>query len=340
MKNEKGKSIDSKRRRRLFIPIILIVLIVSAGGIYYYIDYSKYISTDDAHIDGDFVSVSAKILGRLSEVYVEEGDTVKPGQLLVQLDSTDLVAQKKQLMAVKNQSVTLKEQAVAKYNYDQQSIAVLRINMERTQNDYERGKKQFEGNVISAEQIEHLQKTFETAKAQYDASQAQLTLSKTQINSTISGIKSAEAQIGVIKSQLSNTLLYAPGEAIVARKWLLNGDIAQPGQSILSLTNMKPCWVAVYIEETELANIYTGQKARFTIDSYPGVTFVGHVTYIGSSTAAQFSLIPPNNASGNFTKITQRIPLKISIDKAENGLPVKKYRILPGMSAEVKIHKK
>jgi membrane fusion protein (multidrug efflux system) len=339
MKNEREKSSDSKRKRRLYIPIILIVLIVCAGGIYWYLDYSKYISTDDAHIDGDIVSLSAKMLGRISDVYVEEGDTVKAGELLVQLDSTDLVAQKNQLMAVKNQVIMQKEQAMAKYQYDQQSIAVIRINMERTRNDYERAKKQYEGNVITTEQYEHIQKTFEAAKAQHDASNAQLTLSKTQINAALAGIKSAEAQIGVIESQLSNTSLYAPGESIIARKWLLKGDVAQPGQTILSLTGNKQFWVAVYIEETELASIHLDQKARFTVDSYPGITFAGHVSYIGSSTAAQFSLIPPNNASGNFTKITQRIPLKIFIDKAENGSPLESFRLLPGMSAVVKIIK-
>ena len=103
----------------------------------------------------------------------------------------------------------------------------------------------------------------------------------------------------------------------------------------MSLTGNKQFWVAVYIEETELASIHLNQKARFTIDSYPGTTFEGHVSYIGSSTAAQFSLIPPNNASGNFTKITQRIPLKIFIDKVENDAPLENYRILPGMSAVV-----
>jgi membrane fusion protein (multidrug efflux system) len=96
----------------------------------------------------------------------------------------------------------------------------------------------------------------------------------------------------------------------------------------------------VYIEETNLGNLFLGQKAKFTVDAYPGVTFTGHLSFIGSTTASRFSLIPASNASGNFTKITQRIPLKITIDSTENGSVPDGYRLLPGMSAEVKIVKK
>jgi membrane fusion protein, multidrug efflux system len=340
MKNERSRKSDPASKKKFLIPAIVIILLVIAGGIIWYIDYSKYLSTDDAHIEGNTVSISSKMLGRISDIKAEEGDTVIKGQLLVQLDSTDLTAQKKQLMAVMNQAISQKEQAQAKYRFDQESIILLKINMERTSDDFERAKKQFAGNVIAAEQFEHAQKTFEAARAQYEASSAQLDLSKSQINSAVAGIKSAEAQIGVVVSQLGNTKLFAPGKAVVARKWLLIGDVTQAGQSILSLSLDNQCWVAVYIEETNLAYLYIGQQARFTVDAYPGKTFLGHISYIGSSTAAQFSLIPPNNASGNFTKVTQRIPLKISIDKAEDGSPLEKFRILPGMSAVVKIIKK
>jgi membrane fusion protein, multidrug efflux system len=340
MKNERKTKSDSPSRRKFLIPIILVIMVVIGAGFYWYIDYSRYISTDDAHIEGNTVSLSSKMLGRISEIYVEEGDTVYPGQLLVLLDSTDLVAQKNQLQAVRYQAITQKEQSEAKYRFDQESIVLLKINKEKTSGDYERARKQFEGNVISAEQFEHIQKAHEAALAQYEASSAQLDLSRSQIRSALAGIKSAEAQIGVVMSQLSNTRLLAPGKAIVARKWLLKGDVAQPGQSILSLTLDDQCWVAVYMEETNLADIFIGQPARFTIDAYPGNTFQGHISYIGSSTAGQFSLIPPNNASGNFTKITQRILVKIGIENGEEGSTSGKLKLLPGMSAVVKIIKK
>jgi membrane fusion protein (multidrug efflux system) len=211
--------------------------------------------------------------------------------------------------------------------------------MERAQGDYERAKKQFGGNVISTEQYEHAQKSYEAEKAKYDASSAQLDLSRSQINAAQAGIKSAEAQIDVTTTQLNNTKIYAPTRAVVSKKWLLKGDIAQPGQTILSLTLDEPCWVAIYIEETSLSRVHIGQSGKFSVDAYPGVNFLGHISYIGASTAAQFSLIPPNNASGNYTKVTQRVLLKMNIDKTRDGAPLEKYRLLPGMSAVVKIVK-
>ena len=338
MRNEKSKQ-SGNGRSKFLIPVIAAVLLVAGGGIYWYIDYKKYISTDDAHIDGNTVSLSSKMLGRVSDILVEEGDTVQAGQLLVQMDTLDLTAEKNQLLAARNQAITQKDLAVAKLRFDEESIALLKINMERAQGDYERAKKQFEGSVISTEQYEHAQKTYEAEKARFDASSAQLNLSRSQINAAQAGIKSAEAQIGIKVTQLNHTKIYAPTRAVVSRKWLLKGDIAQPGQTILSLTLDEKCWVAIYIEETNLSRLHIGQAGKFTIDSYPDVTFMGHISYIGASTAAQFSLIPPNNASGNYTKVTQRILLKMSIDKTEDGVALEKYRLLPGMSAVVKIIK-
>jgi membrane fusion protein (multidrug efflux system) len=338
MKNEKTTQ-SGNSRRKFLIPVITIIILILGGGIYWYIDYKKYISTDDAHIDGNTVSLSSKMLGRVSGIMAEEGDTVEAGQLLVQLDTMDLVAEKNKLLAARNQAATQKDLAEAKLRFDEESIALLKINMERAQGDFERAKKQFAGNVISTEQYEHAQKNFEAEKAKYDASSAQLNLSRSQINAAQAGIKSAEAQIGVTASQLNNTKIYAPTRAVVARKWLLKGDIAQPGQTILSLTLDEQCWVAIYIEETNLSDLHIGQSGKFTVDSYPGITFMGHIFYIGASTAAQFSLIPPNNASGNFTKVTQRILLKMNIDKTADGKPLEKFRLLPGMSAVVKITK-
>ena len=118
----------------------------------------------------------------------------------------------------------------------------------------------------------------------------------------------------VIETQLKNAKLYSPISGIVAKRWLLPGDIVQPGQSVFTVTNNDKLWVAVYLEETKVAGVYVGQPSNFSIDAFPGVEFTGKVYSIGSNTASQFSLIPPNNASGNFTKVTQRVPLKISID--------------------------
>jgi membrane fusion protein (multidrug efflux system) len=329
-----------KKDWKVYVPLTLVVVLVVTGSIYWYIDYSSYLKTDDAYVASDNVAVSSKILGRISKLYAQEGDSVKQGELLAELDSTDLLAQKQQTIASKLQTVASREQAAASFEYDTKNIKVLEIALEKAGDDYTRSKAQFDGGVITKEQYDHAKKAKETAQAQVDAAKAQLVVSKTRIQSADASITSADAQIGVIGTQLRNTKLYAPSEGVIAKRWLLQGDIAQPGQSIFTVNNNSKFWIQVYLEETKMETLHIGQSAKFTIDTYPGVVFTGKIFTIGSSTASQFSLIPPNNASGNFTKVTQRVPVKISIDATEDGRKIPSFNLLTGMSAIVKIVKK
>jgi membrane fusion protein (multidrug efflux system) len=328
-----------KKDWKVYLPLSIVILLVIAGGIYWYIDYSSYIRTDDAVVASDVVSVSPKIMGRISRIYFEEGDSVKQGQLVAELDSTDLLAQKQQVIAAKAQTVANKDQTEAKYQFDQKNIVVMQIGLDKSKEDFDRAKIQFNGGVITKEQFDHLKKALEVSQAQLDAAKAQLTVSKTMINSAQTSITSANAQIGVINSQLNNTRLFAPSTGVIAKRWLLPGDITQPGQSIYTINDNNKFWVQVYLEETKMENLKIGQKAKFTLDTYPDVVFTGKIYSMGSTTAAQFSLIPPSNASGNFTKVTQRVAIKISIEGTEDGQKLSAFNLLTGMSAVVKIIK-
>jgi len=324
---------------KVYIPLALVLLMVLVGSIMWYRNYSKYITTDDAHVESDNVSISPKIMGRIKTVYVQEGDSVKTGKLLAELDSTDLYVQEIQAIAAKSQTEAARVQAEAKYSFDEQNIKVVAVSVNRAQEDFERAKNQFAGDVITKEQFDHAKKTLETAQAQYEAAKSQLTVSKSQITSSIKAVETANAQIQVIKNQINNTKLYAPIDGIIAKRWLMPGDIVQPGQSVYTVNNNQKYWIIVYLEETKVGALHIGQEAEFELDAFDGVTFKGKIFSIGSSTASQFSLIPANNASGNFTKVTQRIPLKISIDETENGGALSQYRLLSGMSSVVKIIK-
>jgi membrane fusion protein (multidrug efflux system) len=329
-----------KKDWKVYLPLAVVTIAVVIGGIYWYIDYSKYVKTDDAFVASDNTAVSSKIMGRISHVYAEEGDSVRQGQLLAELDSMDLLAQKKQIVAGKLQTEANKLQAQAKYEYDAKNIQVLKIGFEKAREDFDRTKLQYKGDVVTKEQYDHSKKALETAQAQYDASRAQLEVSQSQIKTAEAAIVSADAQIGVVSTQLSNTKLYAPTDGIVAKRWLLPGDVAQPGQSIYTVNNNHKFWIMVYLEETKIEGLHLGQHALFSLDTYPEVTFEGKIFTIGSTTASQFSLIPPNNASGNFTKVTQRVPVKISIDATTKGEKISSFNLLTGMSAVVKIEKK
>lgn len=328
-----------KKDLKVYIPLFAVILIVVVSAIYWYIDYSKYIKTDDALISSDIVTVSPKIMGRINKIYVEEGDSVQQGQLLAELDSTDLLAQKKQLISMKTQTQAGKSQAEAKYQYDVKNIDVLKINVDRAKEDFDRTKTQFNGGVTTKEQFDHAKKSIETAQAQYEAAKAQIQVSKTQITSSEATVASSQAQIEVINTQLKNTRLVSPINGVVAKRWLLPGDIVNPGQSIYTLNNNSRFWVMVYLEETNVEKLHIGQLAKFTLDTYEDVVFTGKIFLLGSTTASQFSLIPPSNASGNFTKVTQRVPIKISIEGTEKGEKLSKYRLMTGMSAVVKIVK-
>jgi len=335
MERKKGQN---SKRWKVYIPASIIVLAVIMASAYWYSNYRKYVSSDDAYLDADRVTVGPKILGRIVSLYADEGDSVKQGMLLAELDSTELQAQLMQNRALRDQSLAGLHQAEAKLKLDEETLGLQEIAFQKANDDYERSETQYEGGVITREQFDHSQKAWESAKVQLNIARSQLAVTRTQIAGGKASVEQSEAQANLIQVQLRNTHIYSPSDGVVAKRWLLSGDVVQPGQSIFTVTRASKLWVTVYLEETKLARIKVNQSALFTIDGVPNYTFHGHVFFIGSNTASQFSLIPANNAAGNFTKITQRVPLKISIDELSSGPDLlKKYHLLSGMSVEVKI---
>lgn len=296
------------RKRRVVIPAALVILAALGGVWYWYVNLRDFVSTDDAYVDQDRVSISSKILGRVSALAVDEGDTVTQGQLLVRLDDTDLSAQK--------------EQAVASLRFSEESVALAKVNLARAQDDYNRAEHQYKDAVVTKEQYDHAGSALQAAHAEYSIA--------------LSRIGTAKAQVGVVQAQLENCTITCPVNGKVARRWVLPGDVVQAGQPIFSVYDRTETWVTANLEETNLQDIQLNQPVSIAVDGYPGRTFSGRVFQIGSSTAAQFSLIPPNNASGNFTKVTQRVPVKISITE-ERAAGVQPVELLPGMSVEVRI---
>lgn len=328
----------NERSKKVYIPLIIVVAIVLGFGGYYYWQYLHYESTDDAVVDGNSVALGSKVMARIAKIYADEGDTVVANQLLIELDSADLQAQINQAEANVSQMQVNIIQAEAKLKAETENIKILEINADKAKVDYDRACKQKEADVITQESFENYKKAYQTTNAQLTAAQAQLKVVKAQVESAIAAVNSGKAQVEVLSTQMRNMHLYSPFNGIIAKRWLLAGDIAQPGQTILTINNSENLWVSVYIEETKLKNIRLGQDAIFNIDAFPGITFYGKVILIGNNTASRFSLIPPSNASGNFTKITQRIQLKLSIEKTSKG-NLSEYSLLPGMSCIVKLVK-
>ena len=289
--------------------MMVITAAVVFGVLYWYIGLSEFVYTDDAFVDGNRVTISSKYIGRITEQKVDEGDTVKKGQILVRLDDSDLRAQR--------------DQAVAQLEFAQHSLELAKVNVSKTELDLRRARIQYKSNVIPKEQYDHSLSAFDAAKAQQSIAASQ--------------IETARAQIGVIDTQLGNTVIYSPMDGVVAKRWTLPGDVVQMAQPILSVYDIEHLWVTANLEETKYEHLRMDQKVLITIDTYPGQIFEGRIIDLGANTAAQFALIPPNNASGNFTKVTQRIPIKVSIVTPGAGKGAKTPQLLPGMSAEIKI---
>lgn len=313
--NEEGfeQEIDSVpiyKKKSAWIGVALI-LIVIAIGIYWFIGSLGFVSTDDAYIDGNKLNVSPKTLGRVVKLYVDERDTVKAGQLIAELDSTDLIARLNQAKAVLNNARV--------------SIELAKVNVEKNQINFDRAAAQYKDNVIPKADFDNAQKTLEASQAEYNIAQSR--------------IATAHADIKVIESNLENIKLYSTIDGVVAKRWLLEGDIVQPGQPIFTIYDMNNIWITAQLEETNIHNIQINDEVEISVDAYPDRIFTGIVYQIGTNTAAQFALIPPSNASGNFTKVTQRIPVKISIKSENLNNPVQ-FGLLPGMSVEVSIKEK
>jgi membrane fusion protein, multidrug efflux system len=289
-----------EHKRPILIGVIILFLLISSGigYLYYWINSSKYIETDDAAIDGDHVSVSAKMLGRIHNLSGAEGGKVEEGQLLVQLDDTDLRAQE--------------AQSTAALNYAKQNLVLARVNLEKTQEDFQRSQNMLDTGVTTKEQYDHAAKAVDTANAQVSIAQSQ--------------IDSAKAQLGVIQTQLLNTRLFAPISGVIAKRLVMPGEVVQPGQAIFSINDLSHLWVTANFEETKIRLIHPGESVEISVDAYPNQPFNGRVVQIGAA------IVPPPFQIGDSTKTTQKIPVKILLDRIPEGMP-----LLPGMSVEVKI---
>jgi len=307
--NEGDESIEHVplfRRRRIVIPVFLVLIVAIAAGWYWYVNLRDFVSTDDAYVDADRVAISSKVLGRITQLAVDEGDSVRQGELLVKLDDADYLAQK--------------DQAIASLRFAEESVSLAKVNLARATDDFHRAEQQFKTAIITREQYDHASNALDAARAEYSIA--------------LSRVGTARAQEGIIETQLANCVITSPVNGTVAKRWALPGDVVQAGQPIFSVYDLKNIWVTANLEETSLNPIRLDQEVAIAVDSYPDREWHGKVFQMGTYTAGQFSLIPPNNASGNFTKVTQRVPIKISVlDPAGSGIPA----LLPGMSVEVKI---
>jgi membrane fusion protein, multidrug efflux system len=336
-----------KRRgaRRIVILSILgiLVLVGAIWGFRTIVFYQHHATTDDAQLDGNINPVLSRVPGYVQEVLVSDNQPVKPGDVLVKIDPADLQAKMDQEQAAlvnAQAAVSVAQAAVAsarstavgaqaKVSSNQADVTAARSRAQQAAADVARYKQLLAKEEIPQQQYEAAVTAAEAARAQADAARATTEsqrataqASSSQIEAATRQVAAAQAQVAqhqaaleAARLQLSYAVIKAPVAGFISKKNVEVGQFVQAGQPLMAIVqqgnNPNDVWVSANFKETQLAKMRPGQTAEIEVDAYPGVTFHGRVESLAAATGARFSLLPPDNATGNFTKVVQRVPVKI-----------------------------
>lgn len=349
-------SVKSKLDSPLFLWIAGIVLAVLLFfGLSYLASTYTSESTDDAFIAGHIISIAPRISGQVSAVHVLDNELVTNGELLVEMDPSDYAATLGQKQAAQESSQSNFKAAVAGYNLMKEKVKTAEAEAQETKADadaaaaknakaradFERAEKLVKESTISAQEYDQFKSAADSAAADFNSATAKADSDRSKVNEANAQLDAAKAEADAVFSQLNEsktevdsaqlnvnyTKIYAPSGGLVTRKQVEAGDYLQIGQTIFSIVPSN-VWVVANFKESQLKNMAPHQKVLVSIDALGGRTFQAHVDSVQAGSGAVFSLLPPENAVGNYVKVVQRVPVKIVFDEA---LPVDKT-IGPGLS--------
>jgi membrane fusion protein (multidrug efflux system) len=324
------------------IIIAVVLLAIVAAGVWYYLESRQWESTDDAFIEADVTQISPRVAGHVLKVEITDNQEVSQNQVLVELDPADFKAKYDEAEAAveaSQQSLQQAKDMVASAEADlsqsQASEDAARIEAERAENE-DRRYHSLPPQAVTQQQLINYDAAARSAKAQYIAAQQKSLASKThlksaqtQIEVAAAQVKQAEATLEQAKLQLGYTTIYAPIAGHVTNRSVNVGDYVQVGQALMALVPQKVYVIANY-KETQLQHIKLGDETEIRVDAFPGHVFHGKVNSMQRGSGAAFSLLPPENATGNYVKVVQRVPVKITFDGEG-------YPLGPGMSVVPKV---
>lgn len=333
--------IRNKKRTRRNVLLLLTILFIVAGAAYtayWFMVLRHHETTDNAYVTGNQIMVMPQISGSVTTVYVDNTDFVKAGEPLVLLDSSDeKLALEKAKTALAN-SVRQMHQQIINGRQLKANIVLRETELTKLQNDLRRREVLGERNVIGKEELQHAREAVSTAKAalevareQYNANQAII------LNTPIAkqpSVLQASTDVRNAWLALERTKILSPTDGYVSRRSVQVGAQVSPGKPLMAVVPVTGMWIDANFKETQLANMRIGQPAKITTDFY-GKKVIYHGTVLGldMGTGSAFSLLPAQNASGNWIKVVQRLPVRISLDEKE--LAEKPLRI--GLSSEVTV---
>ncbi|HUA67271.1 MAG TPA: HlyD family secretion protein [Candidatus Saccharimonadales bacterium] len=335
-----SKKDAAKKRLSRILTTVAAFMIAAGAGVYYYMFVLPYQSTDDAFIEGYVIPIAPKVPGYVDQLLITDNQEVKKGDVLLEIDSRDYetsVAQARaDLDAARSQLVESQAQvkaSQAKVSEAQAGVAAADAENQRAADDLKRYQS-VDSSAVSRSAFDAAQSRARAAKAdltaaqsQVQAAEAEVALSQASVETATASEQQAEARLQQAELNLSYTKVIAPEDGRVTRRVVEQGAYIQPGQSLMAIVPHE-YWVIANFKEIQLTHMRIGQPVEIKVDAYPSHKFKGHVQSIQNGSGARFSLFPPENATGNYIKVVQRVPVKIVFDDD----PDVQLALGPGMS--------
>lgn len=317
MEEEKKENGNNGKKKKI-VAAFVILLIAGIITLFFYLDYkATHITTDDAFVDGRIYAVAPKIPGTVKAVHVEDNQMVKKGDMLVEIAPEDYDARLNEAMSSVNAEKSKLAEYQAKVKTARAQLELQDANMRQAEIDIRRAELLYGKGAISKERYEKTKTGYDVTHAEVKASREQMRQTESSVASQASSVTAKEARLKTEQLNVGYTMIYAPADGRITKKNVEKGNQVQPGQPLMAVVPLDDVWVVANYKETQLKKVRPGQKVKIKVDTYSGETFTGKVDSIMAGTGSAFSLFPPENATGNYVKVVQRVPVKIVLDRKD-----------------------
>lgn len=328
-----AKAGGNNKKLKALVILLTVFIIVAGFGLRWFISSRSNIETDNAFIEARIVPVSSKVSGTVARVLVADNQFVRKGDLLLEIDGKDYRLRIDKAAADVGIAENESGGEQMKVEVARAALQSARARFDQAVLDQKRGERLFSRDVLPREQLDRLTTARKVTEAQLKEAEEALKRARAEAGQAAghghkARILQRKAQLNEAELQLSYTRIYAPRDGYITRKSIEAGVNIQAGQPLMAIVPLQEAWITANYKERQITYMKPGQKVEFTVDAYPGKIFQGTVDSIMAGTGSAFSLLPPENATGNYVKVVQRVPVKITIDK--NSDPERLLRV--GMS--------